>query len=186
MSADDWTAAAACIAAIAAVVALAITWIAAKAARDQTRIQRQLREDAAQPYIWADVQPDDQSGVIMVLVIGNSGPTIATNVKVKIEPPFPNIPQLGEAETGQQRLAEGLRSLPPGRTMRWWLGQGFNLLKPEGPQVHQITINGDRPFGPIPELRYDVDLSEYRGQDPSPKGNLHLLTKAVEKLASKR
>jgi hypothetical protein len=31
---------------------------AARAAEEQTRIQRQLRLDAAQPYVWADVRPD--------------------------------------------------------------------------------------------------------------------------------
>lgn len=186
VSPDVWAATAAWVAAGAAVVALIITGIAAKAAWEQTRIQRQLREDAAQPYIWADVRPDDQSGVILVLVIGNSGPTVATNVKVKIEPPFPNIPQLEQAVAAQQRLAEGLRSLPPGRTMRWWLGQGFNLIQPEGAQPHRITIQADGPFGPIPELSYELDLAEYRGQDPNPKGSLHLLTTAVKKLAEKR
>jgi len=159
---------------------------AAKAAEDQANIQGQLRIDAAQPYVWADVRPDDGSGVILVLIIGNSGLTVAQHVQVKIDPPFPNIPQLAEAVAAQQRLAEGFKSLPPGRTLRWWLGQGWNLLQPEGTQPHQITINAEGPFGPIPELTYELDLSEYRGQDPQPQGNLHLLTKAVEKLADKR
>jgi hypothetical protein len=121
-----------------------------------------------------------------VLVIGNSGPTVATNVTVKIEPPFPNIAHLEEAVAARQRLAEELRSLPPGRTMRWWLGQAFSLIQPEGAQPHRITIHAEGPFGPIPELCYDLDLADCRGQDPNPKGSLHSLTKAVEKLADKR
>jgi hypothetical protein len=100
---------------------------------------------------------------------------------VKIEPPFPNIPELATAVAAQQRLAEGFKSLLPGRTLRWWLGQGWNLLQPEGTQPHQITINAEGPFGPVPKLTYELDLSEYRGQDPQTQGNLHLLTKAVEK-----
>jgi hypothetical protein len=55
-----------------------------------------------------------------------------------------------------------------------------------GTQPHQITINAEGPFGPVPEFTSELDLSEYRGQDPQPQGNLHLRTKAVEKLAEKR
>jgi hypothetical protein len=148
-------------------------------------VQRQLRIDAAQPYVWVDIRPDPQSGVILVLVVGNSGPTVAKNVKVRIDSPFPSIPQLSAAVAAQHRLAEGFRSLPPGRTLRWWLGQGWELLQPEGEQPHRVTITADGPFGPVPELVYDLDLSEYRGQDPDPQGNLHHLTTAVQKAVAK-
>ncbi len=31
-------------------------------ARAQTELQRQIQRDAAQPYIWVDVRPDDGRG----------------------------------------------------------------------------------------------------------------------------
>jgi hypothetical protein len=34
----------------------------AHAAEEQTQIQRELRVDAAQPYVWADIRPDDAVG----------------------------------------------------------------------------------------------------------------------------
>lgn len=193
VNAGDWAAIGAVGAAVIAVIALFMSIRstraaerAASAAEEQTRIQQQLRLDAAMPYIWADVRPDNESGVILQLVLGNSGPTVATDVRVRIEPPFPNIPQLAEAVAVQQRLAEGFRSLPPGRTMRWWLGQGFNLLQPEGTQVHKLTITATGPFGQrVPELSYELDLSEYRGLDPNPSGSLRVLTEAVKKLTDK-
>ena len=193
MNSGDWAAIGAVGAAVIAVVAFLMSIRstraaerAASAAEEQTRIQQQLRLDAAMPYIWADVRPDNESGVILQLVVGNSGPTVATDVRVRIEPPFPNIPQLAEAVAVQQRLAEGFRSLPPGRTMHWWLGQGWSLLQPEGTQVHKITITATGPFGhPVPELSYELDLSEYRGLDPNPSGSLRVLTEAVKKLTDK-
>jgi hypothetical protein len=94
----DYAAIGAVVAAVAAVVALVLTAITAKAARDQTKIQQELREDAAQPY----VRTDDEHGVVMKLVVGNSGPTIATDVKVTIEPPLPNIEQLQGARAAQE------------------------------------------------------------------------------------
>ncbi len=40
----------------------------AKAAERQTNLQRQLREDAAQPYIWVDVRSNDAQGFTLDLV----------------------------------------------------------------------------------------------------------------------
>jgi hypothetical protein len=56
------------------------------------------------------VRPDKEHGVLLELVIGNSGPTIATNVRVRIEPPLPFIEQLEGAKAAQERLAEGMSS----------------------------------------------------------------------------
>lgn len=192
MNAGDWAA----IGAVGAVlIAAAALWFsirstraaerAADAAEAQTRIQRQLREDAAQPYVWADVRTEGEHGVIMELVIGNSGPTVATDVKVRIDPPLPSIEQLKGAQAAQERLAEGFKSLPPGRTLRWWLGQGWNVVQKEGPQVHRITITANGPFGPVPELNYDVDLAEFREQEMTAQGTLRGLTNAVKEIAKK-
>jgi hypothetical protein len=158
---------------------------AATAAEEQTRIQRQLRQDASQPYVWADVRPDKEHGVLLELVIGNSGPTIAKNVRVHIEPPLPFIEQLEGVKAAQERLAEGMSSLPPGRTLRWWLGQGWNLIPKEGRAVHRFTITADGPFGPVPELAYDVDLAEFRDQEASRDGSLAGVTKAIQELTTK-
>jgi hypothetical protein len=196
VNAGDWAAAGAVG---AVVIALAALWFsirstraaersaraadrAADAAEEQTKIQRQLRQDAAQPYVWADIRIDEGQGVLLALVVGNSGPTVATNVKVTIDPPFPHIKELQRAAAAQERLAQGLKSLPPGRTLHFWLGQGFNLLDGAGPKVHRITITADGPFGTVPAVTYDLDLSEFEGQSGIAKGSLHLLTKAVERL----
>ena len=83
---------------------------AAAAAEQQTEIQMQLRKDAAQPYVWIDVRPDDMSDVLLNLVIGNSGPTVAQNVRATIDPPLDAIDQLKDrAETAQDLLARGIK-----------------------------------------------------------------------------
>lgn len=179
LNAGDWAAVGAVGAVIVALVAL---WVsvrstraaerAAQAAEDQTRIQQQLRQDAAQPYVWADVRQSDEDGIMLMLVVGNSGPTIARNVKVKIDPQFRVHAQLQEAVRAQQRLADGIRSLPPGRMMRWDLGPGFDLV-PEGEDLPTITITATGPFGPVPELKYVLDMSEYHGQPARATGSLH-------------
>lgn len=159
---------------------------AAHAAEEQTKIQRQLRIDAAQPYVWVDVRPDDAMGTLLNLVVGNSGPTVATNVRVKIDPPLPAIDQFEDrVEAAQQLLADGLQSLAPGRIFTWPLGQGFNLLTDDGPQPYEFTVTADGPFGHVPELTYVVNISDLRGALDRPPGSLHQLTLAVKGLAKK-
>lgn len=73
------------VAAVAAIAALYYNYRSARAAEraaaaaeEQSEIQRQLRIDAAQPYVWIDVRPNDVTSVILNLVIGNSGLTIGS------------------------------------------------------------------------------------------------------------
>jgi hypothetical protein len=56
---------------------------AAKASREQTKQQKQAAKDAAQPMVWVDVRGDDGQDQALVLLLGNSGPSIARNVKVR-------------------------------------------------------------------------------------------------------
>jgi len=187
MNTEMWVAIAA---ALIAAAALYFNWLstraairAARAAEEQTRIQQQLRIDAAQPYVWVDIRPDDATGTLLNLVVGNSGPTVASNVRVKVEPPLPVIEQLRErVDTAQERLGDGLQSLAPGRSLVWPLGQGFNLLKDKGRQAYTFMITADGPFGPVPPLAYMVDMSDWRGLLDRPAGSLHQLTIAVKEL----
>lgn len=182
---------AAAVAALAAIAALYYNYKSARAAEraagaaeEQSQIQRQLRIDAAQPYVWVDVRPDEVTSVILNLVIGNSGPTVATNVRVMIDPPLPAIEQLRDrAQTAQELLADGIKSLPPGRTLVWPLGQGFNILAGDGPHVHIFTIEAEGPFGSLPSQAYPLDLSDWRGAMHRPAGSLHEVARAIEKLA---
>ncbi|MCA1707621.1 MAG: hypothetical protein LC808_31865, partial [Actinobacteria bacterium] len=165
--------------------ALYFTGRATRAASEQTKIQRQLRIDAAQPYVWVDLRADDATGTLVNLVIGNSGPTVATNVRITIDPPLVAIDELkSRTDTAQAQLAEGIRSLAPGRVLTWPLGQGFNLLRDEGRHTYTFTITADGPFGQVPAMSYPVDLSDLRGTLDRPAGSLHQLTLAVKKLTN--
>jgi hypothetical protein len=172
-------------AALTGLAALYFNAMSVRAAKDQTAIQRQLRIDAAQPYVWADVRTDPDSGFLLDLAVGNAGPTIATNVRVRIDPPVPSIDQLRDrVEEAYQVLAGGITSLPPGRTLTWTLGQANNLVGESGPRQHTFTVSADGPFGTVPPLSYVIDLADWRGQVVRP-GELYRLTKAVEGLTAK-
>jgi hypothetical protein len=188
MNPETWVAVAAAVIALAA---LPFNWRSARAAERQlhtaeaqTQLQQQLRVDAAQPYVWVDIRPDQAVGTLLNLVVGNSGPTTATHVHVKVERPLPTVDQLkARVRVAQERLASGLPSLPPGRVLTWPLGQGFNLIKDEGPQRYTFTVTADGPFGPMPLTTHVVDLADWRGVADRPAGSLHELTTAVKDLA---
>ena len=62
----------------------------ANASREQTKQQKQAAKDAAQPMLWVDIRGDDGQGQALVLLLGNSGPSIARNVKVTFDPAPPS------------------------------------------------------------------------------------------------
>jgi hypothetical protein len=157
----------------------------ADAAEAQVAAQRAVAEAAAQPYVWADVQINDSTGHFLCVVVGNSGPTVATDVRVTFTPPLPLVKPVqhftGPAMT---RLARGIGSLAPGKRLNWVLGASDELLREDTRQVHRVTINCTGPFGPLDPLIYDIDLSDIRESQDRPEGTLHLLTKAVGQVAT--
>ncbi|MFF1883548.1 hypothetical protein ACFVVC_18990 [Pseudarthrobacter sp. NPDC058196] len=171
-------------AAVVALVALFFTGIAAKAARDQTKIQRQLRIDAAQPYVWVDIREDNASASMLNFEIGNSGNTVATNVRVTVSSPLPSSnaqieERLRELE---ERMKCGLQSLAPGRIIRWPLGVGHQILAKAGEQSFTFTIHADGPFGAVDPLTYTVSLDDWRLMRDSPHGSLHMVRKSIDSL----
>lgn len=179
---EAWFAAAAALIAFAA---LFFTGIAAKAARDQTHIQRQLRIDAAQPYVWADIRPETGQAGLLRLEVGNSGPTVATNIRITTSVPLPASGQRFEerARAVERRLAGGgIRSLAPGRVLAWTLGVTHQVVAVEGNPACVFTIDADGPFGPLETLTYAVDMDDLRQTDARPIGSLHLVKESIEGL----
>lgn len=154
-----------------------------EAAREQTRLQRAIADEAVQPYVWADIQPDKKQGTILDLVIGNTGPTVATDVKVTFDA---QLPLSAEARMTSdylvRTLAKGLRSLAPGREIRWHLGTAPDLLSQDTPKPILIRVEAAGPHGPLPTLEVPVDASQWRTSKDAPDGSLHLVRKSIQEL----
>jgi hypothetical protein len=86
-----------------------------RASRDETA--RQAAKDAAQPMLWVDTRGVDGPNQALALLLGNSRPSIARNVKVSFDPTPPSTLDIKVVEI----LKQGIGSLPPGRTMKWAL-----------------------------------------------------------------
>lgn len=178
--------ASAIIAAFAAAIALAalyFTWRQVRTAEAQTSLQRKMHEEAAQPYVWADIRPHAQHAEFMMLIVKNDGPTVASNVSVSIDPPFP--PEwIGVGDEDRFLNRRRFAALPPGRVMQWNLGLPYQLLpSPEVPANgdgrFEITISFDGSRGPVDTLTYMVDLSEYRRSAKTTPGTPMTIAKSI-------
>ena len=173
-------------AAIAAILAIKPAQRAAKAAEEQANVQRELMYQSAQPYVWADIQPDVQQGTMLHLVLGNAGPTVARNVRVVIDPPFPQSSgRVGRSAVAQRRLREGVLSLAPGRIIRWSLGMASDLMEDEGDTtVYRVRVMADGPYGEIEPVETEICLSDWRESLDTPEGSLNHIRKSIDKLVS--
>jgi hypothetical protein len=115
----------------------------ANASREQTKQQKQAAKDAAQPMLWVDIRGDDGQDQTLELLLGNSGPSIARNVKVLFDPSPPSTPDIKPI---LEILKQGIASVAPGRTTQWTLGAAQNPSDREGhhARIHR-SAQGEGP-----------------------------------------
>ena len=170
--------------AIVALVALVFTRRQVEAAEKNTRLQRQISEDAAQPYVWVDIRLHDQHGGFLMLVLKNEGPTVATDVTIKFDPALPSSWRDGRSvgpDTSQDDQRAHFQSLPPGRLMQWNLGVHHEILDSSAaPTSFSITVEATGPYGPISPLLYTIDLNEYLGAAMTVSGTPLSIVKAMK------
>jgi hypothetical protein len=132
-----------------------------------------------QPYVWVDFRVHPQEGVLLIVVVENAGPTVATDVEIAFDPPLAtSLPQC-EQVGPQGRLA----SLPPGRRLTWTFDSGITVFDADIPKQYRVTVTGNGPFGPLPELSYTLDLMDFHSTSAKPDGTLYGLQKSVEEVA---
>jgi hypothetical protein len=121
-----------------------------------------------------------------VLLLGNSGPSIARNVKVVFDPPPPATLDIKPI---LEILKKGITSVPPGRTMQWTLGAAQNTSDWDAHNPYRVRIEAEGPFGAIEPLEYMISVDHLDGSHAAPPGNLHAvaaelheITKATKEL----
>lgn len=153
---------------------------------DQTQLRRDLAKVAAEPRLWVDIRGDDGRGQALVLLLGNSGPSLARNVKVTFDPAPPSTLDIKEV---LDILERGIASVSPGRTMEWVLGAAHNTVDWDALNEYKVRIEADGPFGPIEAMEYVIIVSDLKGSHATPGDNLHAvalqlyeITKAVNQV----
>ena len=151
----------------------------ASASREQTKQQKQAAKDAAQPMLWVDIRGDDGQGHALVLLLGNSGPSIARNVKVTFDPAPPSTLDIKPI---LEILKQGIALLPPGRTMRWALGAAHNTRDWDAHKAYRIRIEAEGPFGNIEPVEYAITVDQLDGSSAASPGNLHAVAAELHEM----
>jgi hypothetical protein len=175
---EYWVVLGAAVSVLCVVVAgLSLIYVrrSANASREQTRQQRQAVRDAAQPMLWVDIRRDEGLGEALVLLLGNSGPSIARNVQVAFDPAPPSTLDI---QPILEILRQGIASLPPGRRMGWVLGAAQNAADWDGRKVYRVRIVAEGPFGAVEPVEYVISVDDVDGSAVGPPGSLHAV--AVE------
>lgn len=145
-------------------------------AQEQLENSVRAQQDSTQPYVWADLRPRENGDGMIQFVVGNSGPTIATDVRVEFQPSLDYVVPTREVEDAhriQALLSDRLKSVPPGRVFAWNLGVSFEYYDKNDPRpadeiVMRVTAHG--PHGPIAPVEYTVSLVDLKHQALRPVG----------------
>lgn len=155
-------------------------------AREQTELQQSIHKDSLQPLVYADIRVDKLSRLLLDLVVENTGPTVATNVRIEFDPPLRSTLATGPDDQETPGIATTLSSLPPGRRMSWNIDHAFGIFGDKGadfPKQYKVRITGDGPFGPLDPLEYVLNYEDYLNTEARNAGSLIELTQSVDKVA---
>jgi hypothetical protein len=181
MSAELWVAT---VASVVSIVALYYSGRGAHAALEQITQQSELFREAAQPTLWADIR-GDVTGELLVLLVGNSGPSIAHNVKVTFDPEPPSLAVVN-IKPVLEMLEKGLTAMAPGRTMEWVLGTAHNTVDWDARNECRVRIEADGPFGPIDPVEHLIVINDLKDSRSAPlatiASDLEKISKNVEEL----
>ncbi|MGV9290721.1 hypothetical protein [Streptomyces sp. NPDC003719] len=159
LTVDQWAVA---VAVVAAVIAVWQAAIARRSAAQQLALAERIHREQNEPYVIVDIQPERNDGSLL-LVIENTGPTVARNVRISCNPPL----QSGWTPVGdepdltqviQQVLARPIPMLPPHRRLTFLLDSRERFKNTELPRVYTLTVNADGPAGAVETLEFTVDL----------------------------
>jgi hypothetical protein len=153
----------------------------ARAVEEQTQPQRYLAKVAAEPNLWVDICADEVTGAGLVLLVGNSGPSIARHVKVTFDPPVKV--KHADVQPVLETLREGISAIAPGRTVQWNLGTARFTVDWDAPNVYRVRIEADGPLGAIEPLEYVISVDDLALSNPAATGNLLGVTTQLQDIS---
>jgi hypothetical protein len=174
------------IAAAAASISAVFVWLQVREMQRQTALQREVAQSAAQPYVWADFRTFADDGWTIRFILGNSGPTVARNIRVLIDPPLPADARAAEfIDRLRPKLKRGLASLAPGHQLDWPLGGSPELVNRTAGLIHTIRIEFDGPYGPVEPTEFVFNFDDMAETTARHYGTLHAVRQAVDRLSDK-
>ncbi|MFB6528977.1 hypothetical protein [Streptomyces sp. NPDC056399] len=159
---DQWAVIVAAAAAlVASVIALWQASIARKAAHSQLALQKRIHREQNEPYVIVDIQPDPYGP--MLLVVENTGPTVARDVRISCDPPLESgwAPEPGQPDLTQvlqEVLGQPIPMLPPRRRLTFLFDSEERFQNSSLPRRYTFTVNANGPAGQVETAQYTVNL----------------------------
>lgn len=129
--------------------------VQARIAKDTYDLAEIVHRDQNQPYVFADIRAHEHEPSMVVLIVHNVGPTVATNVQavctpaINLDPQMPHVKLISEIS---------ISALAPGGRLVRALGFGDRFFSVNG-DVVRFTVTATGPHGPAEPSTYDVDVA---------------------------
>ena len=163
--------------ATAAWVGLLLAVLAARFAWSQFREARRTRDEQAQPYVAIYMEPTEAAQNAVDLIIKNFGATAAREIEITIEPPL-NSSINGEVD--KVKVPNLIRTLVPGQQWSTFWDTTFRRKDRGLPKHHIATIrfkdSRNRTLGPY---IFDLDWDAILGRGYIVTHGMHDLAKAL-------
>ncbi|WP_327655669.1 hypothetical protein [Streptomyces sp. NBC_00483] len=129
-----------------------------KAAKKANALAEQAQREQVLPYVIADIRERVPGSQLLCFFIENSGPTVARDVQLSVEPPLRSA--LGEETAAKlnEAVTRKISVLPPGRSLMYLMDVGNRLFKSDLPRQYTVVVNASGPFGAVETLTYTIDL----------------------------
>ncbi len=144
MTAEAWAAIGIWVTAIATVALVAgviVAWV-------QLRQAPRLAREQFRPYVFIDLEPNPVTPEWIDLVISNTGPLAAYDVRFEFDPPLVSTRDHATGAIAKLPMFQnkGLVSLPPNKTIRTVFEKNDDRRKSDLPKSHQVIVRYyDRP-----------------------------------------
>jgi hypothetical protein len=166
--------------AIAAWVGLLLAVIAARYAWSQYSAARQTRDEQAQPYVAIYMEPTEADRNAVDLIVKNFGATAARDIAITIEPPLQSSLN---AEVDKVNVPSVIRTLVPGQQWSTFWDTTFHREDRGLPTHHTATIefkdSRNRTLGPY---TFDLDWDAILGRGYIVTYGMHQLAVAVREI----
>ncbi|MFD6344719.1 hypothetical protein ACFWF9_08330 [Streptomyces roseolus] len=181
LSTDSWTVV---VAVVAALIAVWQASIARGTAKRQLKLSERIHREQNEPYVIVDIQPDPLHGALL-LVIENTGPTVARDVRISCDPPLESgwAPRQGEpdlTQVMQEVLGRRIPILPPHRRLTFLFDNKNRFQNDLLPRVYTFTVDANGPEGKVETAQYIVDLDAVKWTLIEGRPTKHLEDKLVK------
>jgi hypothetical protein len=122
---------------------------------------RRAQQDALQPVVTVDIGPGVNDPSVFVLTIANIGPSIARDVRIK--GPAEMVRHDGTKMHEWSVFTSGIKTMPPGYKIHFFFDVGFRRFDGPLPKDFTFVVDCEGPFGPTPQVSYEIDLSSFAG-----------------------